>query len=294
MRAGKRRYGWLCSLVLLAPTLAHADYKGSYADGLKAAEDGKWSRVRETMQEALADNPQPAPRIRLYGQRFEAYVPQFYLGLAAWKLGDCGTALAQWQNAASRQIVGGLPELRAEQDKGEAACQARLAQQTPAKPAEPTKGEPATPQPARPEPATPEPPKLQPARPEPARPEPAKPEPAKPIPAPPEPRPEPPKPAPPATARVSAPLLDAFRNYLAGRYAQAAMINVDAFSERERPQALLVRTAARYLQAELSGDAAQLDAARADARALRSLAPTLKPDPVLFSPRFRSFVDSAR
>ena len=85
------------------------------------------------------------------------------------------------------------------------------------------------------------------------------------------------------SARVSAPLLDAFRNYLGGRYAQAAMINVDAFDERERPQALLVRAAARYLQAELAGDAAQLDAARADARALRALALALKPDPVLFS-----------
>ena len=288
MRAGRRRYECLWPLALLVPALAHADYKGSYADGLKAAEGGKWARVRETMQEALADNPQPAQRVRLYGQRFEAYVPQFYLGLAAWKLGDCTTAMAQWQNAAARQIVGGLAELRAEQDKGEAACKTQLAQQTPARPAEPARPEPARPEPTKPEPARPEPP-----RPEPPKPAPGKPESAKPAPAPVEPRPEPPVAAPPATARVSAPLLDAFRNYLAGRYAQAAMINVDVFSERERPQALLVRAAARYLQGELAGDAAQLDAARADARALRALAPALKPDPVLFSPRFRSFVDGA-
>jgi len=288
VRAGRRRYECLWPLALLVPALAHADYKGSYADGLKAAEDGKWARVRETMQEALTDNPQPAQRVRLYGQRFEAYVPQFYLGLAAWKLGDCTTAMAQWQNPAARQIVGGLPELRAEQDKGEAACKTQLAQQTPARPAEPARPEPARPEPTKPEPARPEPP-----RPEPPKPAPGKPESAKPAPAPVEPRPEPPVAAPPATARVSAPLLDAFRNYLAGRYAQAAMINVDVFSERERPQALLVRAAARYLQGELAGDAAQLDAARADARALRALAPALKPDPVLFSPRFRSFVDGA-
>ena len=288
MRAGRRRYECLWPLALLVPALAHADYKGSYADGLKAAEDGKWARVRETMQEALADNPQPAQRVRLYGQRFEAYVPQFYLGLAAWKLGDCTTAMAQWQNPASRQIVGGLAELRAEQDKGEAACKAQLAQQPPTRPAEPARPEPVRPEPVKPEPARPEPPKpaASPA-------ETPRPEPAKPTPAPVEPRPEPPKPVLPVSARVSAPLLDAFRNYLGGRYAQAAMINVDAFDERERPQALLVRAAARYLQAELAGDAAQLDAARADARALRALAPALKPDPVLFSPRFRSFVDGA-
>ncbi|HOV58960.1 MAG TPA: hypothetical protein PLN91_13870, partial [Rhodanobacteraceae bacterium] len=72
MRAGRRRYECLWPLALLVPALVHADYKGSYADGLKAAEDGKWARVRETMQEALTDNPQPAQRVRLYGQRFEA------------------------------------------------------------------------------------------------------------------------------------------------------------------------------------------------------------------------------
>lgn len=283
MPAGKRRYGWLTALVLLAPALARADYKDSYGSGLNAVKDGKWAEVRSRMQEAIADHPEPAARVRLYGQRFEAYVPQFYLGLAAYKLGDCATALAQWKDGASQAIVGGMGELKSEQQKGQAACEARLAQQTPPKP------EPAKPEtlPTRPEPTKPEP------RPEPPKPEPPKPEPPKPKPEPKPVEPEPPKPVLPVSSRVPAPLLKAFGDYLGGRYADVARINVDAGDDKQRAQALLVRAAARYMQFEL-GDAAQRDTARADVLALRALAPALKPDAALFSPRFRAFYDAAK
>ena len=205
MRAGDRRYGWLLLPALLAPAPALADYKDTYASALNAVKDDKWAEVRSKMQDAIGQNAVPAARVRLYGQRFEPYVPQFYLGLAAYKLGDCATAAAQWKNPASQQIVAGLPELKAQQEQGLAACDSRLAQQTP-------KPEP------KPEPVTPKPePRPEPPKPEPPRPEP-RPEPPKPV----EPRPEPPKPA---SARVSAPLLDAYRAYLAGKYAEVARLN---------------------------------------------------------------------
>jgi len=277
VRAGDRRYGWLFLLALLLPVTAAADYKDTYAVGLNAVKDGKWSEVRTKMQDALAQNAEPVPRLRLYGQRFEPYIPQFYVGLAAYRLGDCSTALAQWKNSASQQIVAGIPDLKAEQDKGLAACDNKVAQQTPPKP-EPVKPEPVTPkpEPVKPEPVTP------------------KPEPVKPRPEPvqPEPRPEPPKPA---SARVSAPLLDAYRNYLAGRYADVAKLNPDSFrDERERAQVLLVRAAAHFIQAELAPDTAQLEAARADVRAVHALDARLKPDISLFSPRFASFFNATR
>ena len=97
MRAGKGIYA--LSVALLAASPVAADYKDSYSRGLEAAKDGDWATVRQRMQEAIQDNPTAAPRVRLYGQRWEPYVPQFYLGLAAFKQGDCSTALAQWRES---------------------------------------------------------------------------------------------------------------------------------------------------------------------------------------------------
>ncbi|MBN8739951.1 MAG: hypothetical protein BGP24_23580 [Lysobacterales bacterium 69-70] len=278
MRAGKGIGFLLAALCAAAPVAA--DYKDTYSRGIKAAESGDWATVRQRMQEAIADNPEPAQRVRLYGQRWEPYVPQYYLGLAAFNQGDCATALTQWRSAANAGVIGGLPELKSVQDRNTATCESRLAQQP-------------KPQPPRPEPpksgGTVAPdgdtPKPNPPRPEPPKPEQPKPE-----------QPKPPKPVEtPQAQRVPAALLDAFRNYLGGRYADVVRLNPDSFNEpRARAQAYLIRAAARQIQAELDGSAAGLDAARADIRAVRAASPNLTPDPALFSPRFRSLYNATR
>lgn len=281
MRAGKGIAALLAALMSLS---AAADYKDSYSRGLEAAKDGDWAAVRQRMQEAIADNPTAAPRVRLYGQRWEPYVPQFYLGLAAFKQGDCAGALNQWRSAANAGVIGGVPNLKAEQDRSMASCESRLAQQGKTEPGKTEPGK--TGGTTAPDGGKTEPPKPEPPKPEPPRPEPK--------PEPPKPKPEPPKPVEtPLAQRVPAPLLDAFRNYLGGRYADVAKLNPDAFSDpRARAQALLVRAAARQIQGELDGSGA--DAARADIRAVRALNPTLTPDPALFSPRFRSLYNATR
>lgn len=273
----------LAALLAASPVLS--DYKDSYSRGLEAAKDGDWATVRQRMQEAIQDNPTAAPRVRLYGQRWEPYVPQFYLGLAAFKQGDCVTALAQWRSSANTGVIAGVSNLKAEQDRGTAACDTRVAQQP--KP-EPPKTDP-RPGTGTTAPATPdggrEPPKPQPKI-EPPKTEPPKTEPPK----------APPKPAEtPLAQRVPAALLEAFRNYLGGRYAEVARINPDSFSDaRSRAQAYLIRAAARQIQAEIDNSAAGLDAARADIRAVRAANPGLVPDPALFSPRFRSLYNATR
>jgi hypothetical protein len=284
VRAGKGIGILLAALCAAAPVAA--DYKGSYARGVKAAEDGDWATVRQRMQEAVGERPEAAPKVNIYGRRWEPYVPQYYLGLAAFNQGDCATALAQWRSAANMNVIGGLPELKAEQDRNTATCETRLAQQSrpqPPKPEPPKSGgtvvapDGDTP---KPNPPKPEPPKPEPPKPEPSRTEPAK----------------PPKPVEtPLAQRVPAPLLEAFRAYLGGRYAEVVRLNPDSFSEpRARAQAYLIRAAARQIQAELDNSAAGLDAARADIRAVRAANPALTPDPALFSPRFRSLYSATR
>lgn len=273
------------AVALAAATAAQADYKDAYSRGLEAVRDGDWNEVRRRMTEAAAEQPAPATRVRLYGQRWEPYVPQYYLGLAAFKQGDCAGALREWRSAANAGVIGSVPNLKAEQDRNAASCESRVAQQTPPpkppvdepKPAETPKPPVAeTPKPVD-TPKPPDKPKTEPPKAEPAKPEPA--------------RTEPPKPAPtPIAARVPTPLLDAYRAWLAGRYADVARINPESYGEpRAKAQAFLVRAAARHVQAEIDGDAQTLDAARADVRAVRALDARLAPDAAMFSPRFRAF-----
>lgn len=280
MRAGKGIAALGAALMIASS--AWADYKDSYSRGVKAVKSGDWAEVRERMQDAIADNPTAQTRVRLYGQRWEPYVPQYYLGLAAFNQGDCTTALAQFRSSANAGVIGSLPDLKAEQDRAVAKCDPRVAQQD--KPGTGTTTQQA------PDGGKTEPPKP-PVKPDPPKPEPPKPEP---------PKPDPPKPPPkpvetPLAQRVPAPLLEAFRNYLAGRYAEAARIDPNAYSDaKAKSQAYLIRAAARQLQAEIEGSAAGLEAARADVRALRALNPSLVPDAALFSPRFRSFYSATR
>ena len=88
---GSRLFLILALASVAAPALA--DWKQDYARGVEAAGDGRWSDTARYMQGALAGNATPEKRVRLYGQRYEVYVPQHYAGLAAWRPGDCTGAL---------------------------------------------------------------------------------------------------------------------------------------------------------------------------------------------------------
>jgi hypothetical protein len=72
-------------------------------------------------------------------------------------------------------------------------------------------------------------------------------------------------------------------------------LNPEAIADsRARFHAYLVRAAARFTLAEIGSDNAELDGARADARAARALDGRASPDAALFSPRFRTFFLESR
>lgn len=289
MPAGSLR-ACLAVAALAVASLAHADYKDNYALGLKAYNDGDYPKARELMQQALAEHPEPAARIRLYGQRWEAYLPQYYLGMVAFKQGDCASALAQWNAPPSKQVVAQLPEINSAQQRDAATCEQKVVAKVEEKPKPPALPEaPAAKPPVADNPlskAAP-PPKPIETAPEPAAPAKrvevavAKPTP---VTTPPVTKPAPPSNAPPAS------LEEAFDNYLAGRYAKVVRLNPEALSDtRARFHAYVVRAAARYTLAQISDDSNDLDGARADARAARALDGRAAPDTALFSPRFRTF-----
>lgn len=288
-----RRIGWRAACVLVlafaAAGPALADWKDDYARGLRAASDGNWAEVESRMRAALDGEATPAARTRLYGARFDAYVPRYYLGLAAYRQGRCADAVREWGDAATRTIWAGNADLARVANAGLAECQARLAQSTPTPAPSPAVAQ-VTPPPApRPTPT----PMPSPARPPvavatpavppaPVRTPVATPTPAQGVAAP---------------SRTSAALVALLDAYLAGRYDVAAATDPAPITDvRARAHALLVRAAARHTQSLLRGgeDAALLEQAAADVRAAKALDARLAPDAALFSPRFRAFWTATR
>lgn len=276
-------------LALCAAFAAHADFKRSYAEGLDASRAGDWATVRQKMQEALAEEPTPVAKLRLYGTRFDAYVPQYYLGLAAYRQGNCQEAVANWENAAARAIIAGNDTLSGVANAGLADCRQKLAATAPAPRPAPTAPTP-TPTPAPTAPIASNTPSTSPSTPAP-RPTTPAPAPTTPAPRPvaPAPAPAPPPPKPVAASTAPEALSRALDAYLAGRYTEVAALDPGQFSDnRARFHALLVRAAARYTQSQLAGagGSAALAAAQADIRSAKALAPGQQPDAALYSPRF--------
>ncbi len=89
----------------LAACFANADFKDDYTSGVKAADKANWANARAKMQSALASEPNPQARVRLYGMVFSAYIPHYYLALASFKLGDCNAAKAALSNSAHLAIM---------------------------------------------------------------------------------------------------------------------------------------------------------------------------------------------
>lgn len=267
MRAGNRPPLCSMALALLAiATVARADYKDDYAHGIKAFRDGQYAEARKLVQQALDEHAEPAVKIRLYGQVYEPYLPQHYVGMAAFKLGDCATALSQWNSPANRQIAAMLPEISGEEQRNATTCAPKRTENPPPKTviADNPTPKPVVPPPKPPEPVV-----------KPVSPIVEKPPVEKPVVV---------KTTPPE------PLVQAFDNYLAGRYAEVARINPDAYADtRSRFHAYLVRAASRYTLSRISGDEQMLKNAGADAAAARTLEPRIAPDATLFSPAFRTF-----
>ena len=268
----------LAALMLVAGGVARADYKRSYTDGVEAAGKGQWGTVREKMNAALSEESTPAAKARIYGTRFEPYVPKYYLGLAAYRQNDCAGALANWNDGPTKAIVQGIPALSGVAAAGVRDCESKqVAVETP------------TPQPTlTPKPSpTPLPSPTVTPRPSPT----------------PTPPPSPtPKPSPspsPTPAPVAAPvaLVNAVEALLAGKYTQAATIDMGQLTDpRARWHAFVIRAAAKYTLSQLQGDAGgtQLASVQADIRAAKALDAAKQPDATVFSPRFRTLYQQTR
>ena len=296
--------------LLAAAAAAHADYKEDYSRGLVALKDGNYAEARQRLQKALAEQPEAAMRVRLYGQRWEPYLPQHYLGMAEYRMGNCAAALAQWNGSENQRTIGQLADLQSEQKNAAAECAKTTAvakkaddaaEPKPAEPARPT----ATPAKSSDDKRTAAvPPASDNAAKNPAIEAPKQAaEPAKPA-APvadaaklaanksgsaPAERPVSSAESAPAAAPPDT-LIAAFDKYLGGRYADVAAIDPGSYRDlRSRYHAYLLRAAARFTLAQVGGDQSLVEGARDDVRAARAANAKATPDATMFSPRFRAF-----
>ena len=95
-----------CTLILLLTSLhVAAEFKRDYTVGKKSLEDAEYSDAIEKLKSAIADNPNPAARVKLYGMRFDSYLPRYYLGQAYFSIDDCKSALAAWEQSLSGGVI---------------------------------------------------------------------------------------------------------------------------------------------------------------------------------------------
>ena len=161
-----------------------------------------------------------------------------------------GTAIRLW--LANRQIAAQLPEIGGEEQSNAASCGSKTAAKTDDKATKP------------PEPAPPKTPVTTNPPPKTVVAENTPPKPVVPPVKPPPPVEKPPveKPAVAARNTPPEPLVQAFDNYLAGRYAEVVRVNPDSYADtRARFHAYLVRAASKYTLSRISADAEMLKAA---------------------------------
>jgi hypothetical protein len=271
-----RLLAWSMAIALGWPVAAMADYR-AYARGQEAAADANWAEVEREMQLALAGNPVPKVRVKLYGQRFAPYVPQYYLGLAAYRQGDCTAAMRWFGDASAAAVIAQLSEFKGVADAARSDCTARLAANKPA----PT--QPAAEPPAKPVVATP-------AKPVPATDKPVVQTPPPVKPTPPATKPEPAAPAAPAALQT------ALQHWLSGRYREVVAGSTSGVQGKALAHLHLVRAAAYFAQSEIdpANAAALRGSAEQEVRSARRALPAIAPDAGFHSPRFRNFFAGLR
>jgi hypothetical protein len=101
------RVALLAMLLAVTPGLAQ-QYKTSYKNGVRASDGKSWSEVATYMREAIAAQPsESADKMIIYGMRFEAYVPHYYLGIALKETGDCPGAFRELSISEQQGVVQG-------------------------------------------------------------------------------------------------------------------------------------------------------------------------------------------
>ncbi|MFV2072909.1 MAG: hypothetical protein ACC742_09700 [Thermoanaerobaculales bacterium] len=106
-----------------------ADYRTDYTAGLEAVQRRDWPEVERLMRAAAAAKGSEG-RVRLYGMRFDPYIPHYYIGVALLEQGDCAGALNAWLVSESQGFITKIAEYAGLQ-AGRERCRELVAQVEP-------------------------------------------------------------------------------------------------------------------------------------------------------------------
>ncbi len=85
-------------LALWSPRATAQSHRASFREGILADDKGRWSMVEQHMRQALGHQSRDTgEKVKIYGMRFELYLPHFYLGRALVEQGDCPRAMQAFQ-----------------------------------------------------------------------------------------------------------------------------------------------------------------------------------------------------
>ena len=148
------------ALFAIDPARLHAQsaFQEAFRDGMGAFEQRRWTDAATQFRRATQLKPESGENVRLYGVRFESYLPQFFLGRALYELGDLPGAVRAFDASEQSGAVKRTRYYQVLQDQRRDA-QRRLVAATPptVSPAPAPAPLASNPPPPVPEPATPAP-----------------------------------------------------------------------------------------------------------------------------------------
>lgn len=97
-----------CLAGFLASSLAGADAAERFRFALDAIDRKDWPRAVVALREALQSKPETGEKVRIYGMRFENYLPYYLIGLAFYHQGDCGQALTAFDASLASGAIRGV------------------------------------------------------------------------------------------------------------------------------------------------------------------------------------------
>jgi tetratricopeptide (TPR) repeat protein len=115
--AARLRPVFLVATALLATIArsATAGYPESFRAGIIAIDKKDWARAAQALEQAIDLQPRETGKnLRIYGMRFERYLPYYYLGLAHYRMRDCDKALQAFETARDHGALGGILRGRVE------------------------------------------------------------------------------------------------------------------------------------------------------------------------------------
>jgi cytochrome c-type biogenesis protein CcmH/NrfG len=105
--------GFAGLIISLSPLAAAGRYPEEFTKAIQAQDQKDWARSAELLREALQRQPEDGVRVKIYGTRFQSYLPYYYLGLALFKQKLCSEALQEWDQSLRLGFVQKAPEYEA-------------------------------------------------------------------------------------------------------------------------------------------------------------------------------------